>query len=135
MNEKLIFNCTWGREDPERATLPFIAANIAATAGQEAVVLCTIEAVRLGCKGGSDGVEANGLPKLRDLMTEFLANQGKVWLCGACAKPRGITQDHLAEGVTIVGPRWWRRSSPARRRSPSPDAKTAAGVRATLRAA
>ena len=30
MNEKLIFNCTWGREDPERATLPFIAANIAA---------------------------------------------------------------------------------------------------------
>ena len=102
MNEKLIFNCTWGREDPERATLPFIAANIAATAGQEAVVLCTIEAVRLGCKGGSDGVEANGLPKLRDL-TEFLANQGKVWLCGACAKPRGITQDHLAEGVTIVG--------------------------------
>jgi len=49
MNEKLIFNCTWGREEPERATLPFIAANIAATAGQEAVVLCTIEAVRLGC--------------------------------------------------------------------------------------
>jgi len=48
MNEKLIFNCTWGREEPERATLPFIAANIAATAGQEAVVLCTIEAVRLG---------------------------------------------------------------------------------------
>src|SRR5439155_9760942 len=88
MNEKLIFNCTWGREEPERATLPFIAANIAATAGQEAVVLCTIEAVRLGCKGGSEGVEANGLPKLHDLMTEFIANQGKVWLCGACAKPR-----------------------------------------------
>jgi len=36
-------------------------------------------------------------------MTEFIANQGKVWLCGACAKPRGITADHLAEGVTIVG--------------------------------
>jgi predicted peroxiredoxin len=103
VNEKLIFNCTWGREDPERATLPFVAANIAATAGQEAVVLCTIEAVRLGCKGGSDGVESTGLPKLRDLMTEFIANQGKVWLCGACAKPRGITADHLAEGVTIVG--------------------------------
>jgi len=103
MNEKLIFNCTWGREEPERATLPFIAANIAATTGQDAVVLCTIEAVRLGCKGGSDGVEAAGLPKLRDLMKEFIANQGKVWLCGACAKPRGITEDQLAEGVSIVG--------------------------------
>src|SRR5206468_11009452 len=70
VNEKLIFNCTWGREDPERATLPFVAANIAATAGQEAVVLCTIEAVRLGCKGGSEGVEANGLPKLHDRSEE-----------------------------------------------------------------
>jgi hypothetical protein len=29
MNEKMIFNCTWGREEPERATLPFVAANIA----------------------------------------------------------------------------------------------------------
>jgi len=52
MNEKLIFNCTRGREEPERATLPFIAANIAATAGQEAVVLCTIEAARLGQAAG-----------------------------------------------------------------------------------
>src|SRR5205823_3542017 len=103
MNEKLIFNCTWGREDPERATLPFIAANIAATTGQDAVVLCTIEAVRLGTKGGSDGVEAAGLPKLCDLLNQFVANNGKVWLCGACTKPRGITEEQLAAGVTIVG--------------------------------
>lgn len=103
MNEKLIFNCTWGPEEPERATLPFVAANIAATAGLEAVVLCTIDAVRLGCRGGGQGVEATGLPKLADLMTEFVANQGSVWLCGACTKPRGITEDQLAEGVCIVG--------------------------------
>lgn len=103
MSEKLIFNCTWGRDEPERATLPFVAANIAATAGQEAVVLCTIEAVRLGCSGGSDGIEAAGLPKLRDLMAEFAVNRGEVWLCGACTKPRGITEDQLAAGVSIVG--------------------------------
>lgn len=102
-NGKLIFNCTWGREDPERATLPFVAANIAATAGQEAVVLCTIEAVRLGTKGGTDGVEAAGLPKLCDLLNQLVANKGKVWLCGACTKPRGITEEQLAEGVAIIG--------------------------------
>ncbi len=103
MSTKLIFNCTWGREDAERATLPFVAANIAATAGQEAVVLCTIEAVRLGVAGGTDGIEANGLPKLSDLLREFVANHGIVWLCGACTKPRGITQEQLLEGVIIVG--------------------------------
>ena len=60
MSEKLIFNCTYGKEDPERATLPFVAANIAATAGQDAVVLCTIEAVWLGTEGGTDGIAQPG---------------------------------------------------------------------------
>ena len=103
MSEKLIFNCTYGKEEPERATLPFVAANIAAAAGQEAVVLCTIEAVWLGTQGGSDGISQPGLPVLSDLFAEFIDNGGKVWLCGACAKPRGITEENLVEGATIVG--------------------------------
>src|SRR5437763_5610110 len=103
MSEKLIFNCTHGKEDGERATLPFVAANIAATAGQEAVVLCTIDAVWLGTEGGSDGVAYPGLPVLSDLYREFVENGGQVWLCGACTKPRGITEEQLAKGATIVG--------------------------------
>jgi predicted peroxiredoxin len=103
MSDRMIFNCTWGREHPERATLPFVAANIAATAGQQATVLCTIEAVRLGTQGGTDGIAADGLPKLCELMQEFVGNGGSVWLCGACTKPRGITEDQLAQGAAIVG--------------------------------
>lgn len=103
MSDKLIFNCTWGHDQPERATLPFVAANIAAIAGQEAIVLCTIEAVHLGTKNGAHGIEAAGLPKLGELFAQFVANSGKVWLCGACTKPRGITEEQLADGVSIVG--------------------------------
>jgi predicted peroxiredoxin len=103
MSDKLMFNCTHGKEDPERATLPFVAANIAATAGQEAVVLCTIEGVWLGTEGGTDGVAYPGLPVLSDLFGEFVENGGQVWLCGACTKPRGITEEQLAKGTTIVG--------------------------------
>ncbi|MDQ6773035.1 MAG: DsrE family protein [Candidatus Dormibacteraeota bacterium] len=103
MTEKLIFNCSWGGEEPERATLPFVAANIAAAAGQQAVVLCTIEPVRLGTLGGAEGVEATGLPKLCALLAEFVTNGGRVWLCGACVKPRGIMEDQLIDGVSIVG--------------------------------
>jgi predicted peroxiredoxin len=62
-----------------------------------------MEAVRLGTRGGSEGVEAPGLPKLCDLLGEFVANQGRVWLCGACTKPRGIGEEQLVEGVSIVG--------------------------------
>ncbi len=103
MSDKLIFNCTYGRENPERATLPFVAANVAAIAGQEAVVLCTIEAVWLGTEGGTDGLAADGFPSLSDLYREFIDNGGQVWLCGACTKPRNITDEDLAKGTTIVG--------------------------------
>lgn len=103
MSERLIFNCTYGKEDPERATLPFVAANIAATAGQDAVVLCTIEAVWLGTQGGTEGVAYPGLPTLADLYREFVDNGGRVWLCGACTKPREIGEENLAKGATIVG--------------------------------
>lgn len=103
MSEKLIFNCTWGKDSPERATLPFVAANIAATAGQQAIVFCTIEAVWLGTQGGTDDIAQPGLPALADLFGEFVDNGGQVWLCGACTKPRGIGDEQLVKGATIVG--------------------------------
>ena len=103
MSRSLMFNCTSGKEAPERATLPFVAANVAATAGLDATVVCTVEAVWLGTKGGADSVAQPGLPALAGLIAEFVGNGGKIWLCGACAKPRGITDQHTAPGVTIVG--------------------------------
>ncbi|HEX6311672.1 MAG TPA: DsrE family protein [Acidimicrobiia bacterium] len=103
MSDKLIFNCTSGKEHAERATLPFVAANVAATAGQDAVVLCTIEAVWLGTDGGTAGIAADGMPVLADLYDEFVGNGGQVWLCGACTKPRDIDDGQLAKGATIIG--------------------------------
>jgi len=83
MSDKLIFNCTHGKEDPERATLPFIAANIAAVAGQEAVVLCSIDAVWMGTQGGTDGIAQPGLPVLTELYGEYVDNGGQVRPCGS----------------------------------------------------
>lgn len=103
MSKSMLFQCTHGKEDPERAVLPFVAANVAAMAGVETTVVCTIEAVWLGTKGGADGVVSKGLTPLKDLMAEFIGNGGKVWLCGACTKPRGISEADIAPGVTIVG--------------------------------
>jgi len=30
-------------------------------------------------------------------------NGGQVWLCGACTKPRGISEEQLGKGPMIVG--------------------------------
>lgn len=99
----MLFTCTYGAEDPERATVPFIAANVAVVSGQATAVVCTSEAVRLGVEGGTDGVRGEGLPVLADLVAEFVANGGRIWLCSACTNARGITEDDCAEGARIVG--------------------------------
>jgi uncharacterized protein len=103
MSDRMLFMCTHGSDDPERATLPFVAANVAATAGLAATVVCTVDGVWLGTRDGAAGIAANGLPVLTQLYSEFVANGGDVWLCGACTKPRGITEEQLEKGAAIVG--------------------------------
>ena len=100
MSERLSSTAPTARKAPRERRFPFVAANVAATAGLDATVVCTVDAVWLGTKGGADGVESKGLPALTALIEEFRQNGGKVWLCGACTKPRGITEDQLAPGVT-----------------------------------
>jgi predicted peroxiredoxin len=99
---KILTNCTHGKEDAERATLPFIVGNVAATADQEAVVLLTVEGAWLATKGYADGIQQEGFQPLKEVMQSFVANGGQIWACGACTKPRGITEHDLIEGAKIV---------------------------------
>ncbi|MBV1871826.1 MAG: DsrE family protein [Gammaproteobacteria bacterium] len=36
-------------------------------------------------------------------MTTFIDNGGKIWLCPACVKAKGIIESDLIEGVEIAG--------------------------------
>ena len=100
---RMLFHCSHGRDDPERATVPFIAANVAAASGQEAVVLLTIEGAWLCKRGYADSVEAEGFPRLAELLASFVEAGGTIWGCSACTTPRGITEAVLVEGAQIVG--------------------------------
>jgi len=99
---RFLSQVTHGREDPERATLPFIVANVAASADQEAIVLLTIEGVWLATKGYADDIHHEGMPPLREVMSSLIASGGEIWACSACTKPRGITEEHLIEGARII---------------------------------
>ena len=103
MSDRLIFICSHGADDPERAILAFTAANTAAMGGQQATVLCTIDGVRIGARGGADAIELEGFTPLSQLISDFRENGGEIWLCGVCARPRGIGDDDLIEGAKIVG--------------------------------
>ena len=99
---KVMAHATHGRDHPERATLPFIVANVAATAEQEAIVLLTIDGVWLATKGYADDIHHEGMPPLAEVLASVVANGGQIWACGACTKPRGITDEHLIEGARII---------------------------------
>lgn len=102
-DKTMLFCCSHGEDDPERATIPFIAASVAAVSGHRAVVVCTIDAVWLGTPGVADRIESEGQPALGDLMRSLLSSGGELWLCSACTTPRGITGQDTIEGATIVG--------------------------------
>lgn len=92
-----------GKDDVERASLAFVVATTALSAGQDATVLLTIEGVCVGTRGYADGLQANGFDPLKELVARYIDNGGRVWVCGACAKPRGISAADLVEGAEIVG--------------------------------
>lgn len=99
---KILVNCTHGKEDAERAILPFVVGNVAATADQEAVVLLTIDGVWNATRGYADQVREEGFQPLKEVMQAFIDNGGQVWACGACTNPRGIVAEDLIEGAKIV---------------------------------
>ena len=82
--------------------MPFIVANVAASADQEAIVLLTIDGVWLATKGYADDIHHPGMPPLSEVIASLLANGGEIWACGACTKPRGITEEHMIEGARII---------------------------------
>ena len=102
MATTIMTNCTCGKDDPERATLPFIVGNVAASADQPAIVLLTIEGVWLSTEGYADGIHKEGFQPLKEIIDSFVENGGQIWACGACAKPRGIGESHLIPGARIV---------------------------------
>ena len=56
MATTIMTHCTCGNEDTERATLPFIVGNVAASADQPPIVFLTTEGVWLATKGYAMGL-------------------------------------------------------------------------------
>jgi predicted peroxiredoxin len=102
MATTIMSNCTCGKDNPERATLAFVVGNVAASADQPAIVLLTIEGVWIATKGYAEGIHKEGFQPLKEIIDSFVAGGGQIWACGACTKPRGITEAQLIPGARIV---------------------------------
>ena len=103
-HEPLVFTVSHAEDEPERATVPFVAAATAVANGRRAITVATIEGVLLGLPEVVDRIEVDGMPPLADLQHQLVRGGGEIWLCSACTTRRGITGDRdLVPGATIVG--------------------------------
>lgn len=102
MSEKYLVNATYGPEDAEKATIAFILA-FTSSKTNETAVFVTSGAANLLVRNDRPEVRAEGYEPLNGLIDGFIGNGGKIWLCPACAKAKGIAQDDLIEGVEIAG--------------------------------
>jgi predicted peroxiredoxin len=95
--EKIVYVVSHGADDPERAILPFMHANGALAMDVEAVVILLGPAVMLALKGFTNHVFAGGLPPLKKLMEDFLAQGGRLLLCTPCMQFRQISDSERLE--------------------------------------
>jgi predicted peroxiredoxin len=97
--EKIVYIVTHAGEDPERASLPFVLANAAQAMEVEAVVALQGTGVYLAKKGYFEHVFAAGLPSLQNLISNFLAEGGKLMVCVPCIRERKIDESDLIQGA------------------------------------
>lgn len=103
MPGKFVVSLTFAKDNPDKATVAFVIANAAVGSGQEAVVFLTIEGVRLAIAGYADDVHEEGFSPLKDLMANFVAAGGSIFVCSPCFKRRKLDETRLVAGARIVG--------------------------------
>ena len=103
MPGKFCVMLTCSKNDPDKATVALVIANAALGSDQDTLVFLTVEGVRLAEQGYADDIHETGFAPLKDLMANFTAAGGKIYVCSPCFKKRGLDEQKLIAGATIVG--------------------------------
>lgn len=101
-NRKFLVNCQYGTDNLERATIAFILASSASKTSETAVFISS-NATELCVRGALDGLVAEGYEPIADLVAQYQANGGQLWVCPICVKAKGLSPEDLLPGVEIAG--------------------------------
>ncbi len=103
MAGKFCVSLTHAKDDPDKATVAFVVANAAVGSEQETLVFLSTEGVRLAIRGYADDIHESGFAPLKELMANFAAAGGTIYVCSPCFKRRGLDESTLVDGAKIVG--------------------------------
>jgi predicted peroxiredoxin len=100
---KICVSLTYAKDNCDKATVAFVVANAAVASGQETLVFLSTEAVRLAVKGYADDMHEEGFAPLKQLIDNYLAAGGALFVCSPCIKKRGFDESQMIDGAQVVG--------------------------------
>ncbi|MCK0195294.1 DsrE family protein [Ancylobacter sp. 6x-1] len=103
MPGKFVVSISCAKNDTDKATVGFVIANAAVASDKETVVFLSIEGTRLSQQGYADDIHEQGFAPLAELMANFAAAGGTIYVCSPCFKKRGLDEENLVAGAKIVG--------------------------------
>ncbi|MGE0757488.1 MAG: DsrE family protein [Pirellulaceae bacterium] len=103
MPGKFCVSLTYAKDNADKATVAFVIANAALGSEKDTLVFLSVEGVRLSQQGYADDIHEEGFAPLKDLMANFTAAGGKIFVCSPCFKRRGLDERQLVAGCQIVG--------------------------------
>lgn len=103
MAGKFCMNLTRAKDNTDKATVAFVVANAAVASDKQTMVFLSTEGVHLSQRGYADDIHEEGFSPLKELMDNFVNAGGTIWICSPCFKKRGLDENNLIEGATIVG--------------------------------
>ena len=103
MPGRFCVSLTSAKDNPDKATVAFVVAGAAVASDKDTVVFLSTEGVRLAVRGYSDDIAEEGFAPLKDLMANFAAAGGTIYVCSPCFKRRKLDETALIPGAVIVG--------------------------------
>lgn len=99
----IVINLTHSVDDVDRTSVAIVIAGASVASSQETTVFLSSEGTRLAVKGVAETLHEEGFAPLGELVDSYVEAGGTFLVCSPCAKKRGIGQDDLIEGASIVG--------------------------------
>jgi uncharacterized protein len=103
MPGRFVISLTCAKDNTDKATVAFVVANAAVASDKETVVFLSTEGTRLAQQGYADDVHEEGFAPIKDLIANFVAAGGQIYVRSPCFKKRGLDEKKVVAGAVIVG--------------------------------
>jgi uncharacterized protein involved in oxidation of intracellular sulfur len=101
--EKILYFCTSGSDNAEKASICFAMANAGMAMDMDVKVALQGCGVQLAQKGFTDHVPATGgFPALKKLIEDYIAQGGEIHVCKPCMEERNIKDSDLIQGAQVT---------------------------------